>query len=67
MDKSNTFTSLKDPKMLNNRRFYLDRIDSYLAHVESHVTYDSDGGDLLDPLGSSASVPKNISSSENDQ
>ena len=49
-----------------NQRFCLDRIDSHLAHVESHNSYDSNGRDLMDPPSSSVSVPTNISSSEND-
>lgn len=53
--------------MLRNQRFCLDRIDASLAHVESLIAYDSNGGDLMDPPGSNARVSSDIFSSEDDQ
>lgn len=46
--------------MLRNQRFFLDRIDSRLAHVESHISCDSDDGDQMDTPGSNSRVLENI-------
>lgn len=67
MEKYNNFVFLENVKrMLKNQWFCIDRIDSRLAHVESHIVCESNGGDLMDPSGSSARALENISSSGND-
>lgn len=44
------FASLEDIKRkIRNQRFFLDKIDSHLAHVEGHISCESDNGDLMDP------------------
>jgi len=68
VDKYNFFATLEDIKrMLKNQRFFHDKIDSRLAHVESHIVRESDNGDLMDPPSSSARAPMIISSLDNDQ
>ena len=68
MERYNIFASLEEVKrMLKNQRFFVERIDLYLEHVESHISCDLDGGDLMDPPRSSARVLENISPSKNDQ
>ena len=68
MERYNIFASLEEVKrMLKNQRFFVERNDLYLEHVESHISCDLDGGDLMDPPRSSARVLENISPSKNDQ
>lgn len=39
VEKYNAFASLEDiERLLRNQMFFLDRIDSHLAHVESHIS-----------------------------
>lgn len=40
----------------------MDAIDAHRRHVESHVPYELEEGDLGDPPGSSGRVPVNVSS-----
>lgn len=67
VEKYNIFVSIEDVmRMLRNLRFCVDNIEAHVMHVESHTSCDSDGGEKLDPLGSSAQNLSNISSSDNE-
>lgn len=63
----NVFSSSEDIKhMIHNQRFYLDNLDSYLAHVEGFPVSDSTSGDLTDPADDSAQAPNTIPSSDHE-
>ena len=52
--------------MLRNQNSFLERIESCLAHVESHIAFYFDSEDPINPLDSSARVPMTFSYSKND-
>lgn len=51
VERYNVFATMEDIKtILRNECFFLDKIDSCLAHVEGHISCKSDSGDLMDRL-----------------
>jgi len=68
LERYNVFTSLEEIKrILWNQRLCLEKIDSFLAHIEGHIAYDSNNEDLMDLPRSSARVLANISYPENEE
>lgn len=57
VESYNIFSSLGDVKrILRNNMFLLERTDTRLPHVESDVSCDLHGRELMDPLGPSARI-----------
>lgn len=67
MEDKNIFPSLEEiTRMLCNKRFCLDNIDSCMACVKGFLVSDFPSGDLIDPPGSSALALATILSSDHD-